>query len=64
MNLKIGEQTSKELENYNTWVYSNIEGNSVKWTSSNTKVANVDNYGKVSAVGIGNSTITAQIRCV
>ena len=61
VNLKIGEQTSKELENYNTWVYSNIEGNSVKWTSSNTKVANVDNYGKVSAVGIGNSTITAQI---
>ena len=59
--LKIGQQTSKELYNYNTWVYSKIEGNSAKWSSSNTKVATVDNYGKVSAVGIGDAVITAQI---
>ena len=61
VNLKVGEKISKELENYNTWIYSNIEENSAKWTSSNTKVATVDNYGKVSAVGIGDTTITAQI---
>ena len=59
--LKVGEKTSKELQNDNTWVYSNIEGNSAKWTSSNTKVATVDSYGNVTAVGVGKTTITAQI---
>ena len=38
---------------------SNASNKSVKWTSSNTKVATVSNSGKVTAVANGNTTITA-----
>ena len=38
---------------------SNAANKSVKWTSSNTKVATVSSSGKVTAVANGNTTITA-----
>ncbi len=38
---------------------SNASNKSVKWTSSNTKVATVSSSGKVTAVANGNTTITA-----
>ena len=37
----------------------NADDKSVKWTSSNTKVATVDQSGKVTGVGTGSATITA-----
>ena len=61
VNIKVGEQKTQYLYNYNTWIYSRIENNSAKWTSSNEKVAKVDAYGKVTGVGIGDATITAKI---
>lgn len=33
----------------------------VKWTSSNTDIATVDNYGKVKGKSVGSATITAEI---
>ena len=38
---------------------SNASNKSVKWTSSNTKVATVSSSGKVTAIANGNTTITA-----
>lgn len=35
-------------------------GQSISWSSSNSSVATVSNSGRVSAVGAGNATITAQ----
>ncbi len=37
----------------------NVTNSSVTWSSSDTKVATVDNTGKVTAVGTGTATITA-----
>jgi uncharacterized protein YjdB len=39
---------------------SNVTDKTVKWKSSNTKVAKVDRYGKVTAVGAGTAKITAK----
>lgn len=39
---------------------SNATNKKITWTSSNTSVATVDSTGKVKAVGIGTSTITAK----
>ncbi|HEX3040333.1 MAG TPA: glycoside hydrolase family 97 C-terminal domain-containing protein, partial [Caproiciproducens sp.] len=38
---------------------TDIEYNSVNWTSSNTNVATVSSTGKVTAVGVGSAVITA-----
>ena len=59
--IKIGEQTSRQIYTNNTLFDIAIENNSAKWTSSNEKVATVDAYGKVTGVGIGDTTITANI---
>ena len=40
---------------------SNIEGNTVTWVSSNSKVATVDQSGKVDAVSQGSATITVSV---
>ncbi|MEH6956385.1 Ig-like domain-containing protein [Neobacillus drentensis] len=39
---------------------SNVTDKTVKWKSSNTRVAKVDRYGKVTAVGAGTAKITAK----
>ncbi len=45
----------KLVSTINENVSANVE---YKWTSSNENVATVDNTGKVTAVGVGNATIT------
>ena len=59
--IRVGEQTSRQIYTNNTVFNVAIENNSAKWTSSNEKVATVDAYGKVTAVGVGDTTITANI---
>lgn len=58
--------SSKEL-NINDSCYlstivtpSTAEAPKIKWSSSNSKVALVDNEGKVSAIGVGSCNITAK----
>lgn len=61
-NLKIGDTVSYELI-----VETSLEDDmatallmdNVKWTSSDTKIATVDTYGKVTGVGAGTVSITA-----
>ncbi len=38
---------------------NNVTNKELNWTSSDTSVVTVDNTGKVTAVGVGNATITA-----
>lgn len=60
--LKVGDTVSYEVT-----VKTSLEGDqskallmdNVKWTSSNTKAATVDEYGKVTGVGEGTAKITA-----
>ena len=62
--LKVGETTNVNLYNYNIEFPiqgSGIEEDSATWTSSDTKVAKVDEYGKITAVGVGEATITVKI---
>ena len=62
--LKVGQTTDINLYNYNIGFQiqgSGIEEESAQWTSSDTKVATVDEYGNVTAVGIGEATITVRI---
>ena len=54
--LKVG--TSKIVS---ATILPSNSSNSLKWTSSNTSVATVDQSGKITAVGIGNAVITASI---
>ena len=39
---------------------ANATNKNVTWTSSDSKVATVDSRGKVTAIGVGNATITAK----
>lgn len=51
-NLLIGKETSLQL--------TNLTSQSVKWSSSNSSVATVDNNGKVKGISKGEATITAK----
>lgn len=42
-----------------SWVYSNPDGDSFKWSSSNTKVVTVDGNGKITGRSAGTARITA-----
>ena len=62
--LKVGDTTNINLYNYNIGFQvqgSGIEEDSATWTSSDSKVAEVDKYGKITAVGVGDATITVKI---
>jgi len=65
MNLVIGQTIQpKKVGNINLgWksFVTNIKLNDVEWKSSNTKVATVDENGKIKAVGIGTATVTAKL---
>ena len=58
------EQTSASLEEGQTLqltATTTPSGYMAKWTSSDASVATVDNFGKIKAKSVGETTITAQI---
>ena len=61
MTLNIGEKGSRNISNYNSWIYSEIENNNAIWSSSNRGVAVVNSHGEVTAINSGKATITAKI---
>lgn len=56
LNLKVGEYKVLTA----TVKPTNATNKSIKWSSSNTKVATVDSNGKVKAIGSGSAVITVQ----
>ena len=55
--MKIKEGESSKI---GTYIYpSNASNKTIKWSTSNSSVATVDNNGNVFGVGVGNATITA-----
>lgn len=59
LNMKIGD--IKRINVANTYPYGSYPV--VKWTSSNSKIADVDQFGYVTAKKKGNCVITAKLNC-
>ena len=56
ISLSVGKTTTLKA----TITPSNATNKTITWSSSNSAVASVDNSGKVTAVSVGNATITAK----
>ena len=61
INLVLGEYPTEKLSTkVEDGEYQEVANAKVTWKSSDTKVATVDNNGKVTAVSVGTTTITAE----
>lgn len=58
LQLRVGQSARLQAATYDG-NGNQLTGRSVSWSSNNTRVANVDNSGQVTAGGIGSATITA-----
>ena len=56
LSLSVGETYQLEA----TIVPSNVANPTIQWTSSNSNIISVDNWGLITALGEGSSTITAK----